>query len=720
MTSIGNETFCNCSKLCDITIPNSVQSFGDRAFYGCREFTSFSISDSVKWIGEEAFSWCEELKSISLPAGVLSIGDRAFAECKKLTEITVPSSNQYYVSVDGVLFSKDMTKLMQYPGGKTASSYAVPSGVTQIDKYAFARNEYLTNIALPESVTQIGDDAFLRCVSLTGIVVPANVVSLGPSAFFYCTGLKTITFQGSAPSFGYNVFYGVTATAYYPADDPTWTEEVRQDYDGTITWVEKPTELPAPTGVKAEAISSSEIKISWNTLSEADGVVLYRATASTGPWTALKSIDKSQTSATSTSLTANKTYYYKLIPYKTVGGTKTYGTASAVVSATTLSSIAAPTGVKAEAVSTSEIKISWNALTGADGVVLYRATASTGPWTALRSIDKSQTSATSSSLTANKTYYYKLIPYNTVGGTKTYGTASAVVNAKTYILNAPTGVKAEAISASEIKISWNTLSVAEGYLLYRATASTGPWTALKTVEAGTLEATSVSLTSGKTYYYKVAAYKTVSGTKIYGAPSTVVNATTLSSIVAPTGVKAEAVSTSEIKISWNALTGADGVVLYRATASTGPWTALRSIDKSQTSATSSSLTANKTYYYKLIPYKTVGGTKTYGTASAVVNAKTYILNGPTGVKAEALSSSSIKISWSSLSGAEGYLLYRATASTGPWTALKTVSAGTLNATSVSLTAGKTYYYKVAAYKTVSGTKVYGAASAVVSATTLSS
>ncbi len=63
------------------------------------------------------------------------------------------------------------------------------------------------------------------------------MTSIGWYAFWNCRNLSTITFEGDAPAIAVTAFYGVTATAYYPADNDTWTEDVMKNYGGTITWV---------------------------------------------------------------------------------------------------------------------------------------------------------------------------------------------------------------------------------------------------------------------------------------------------------------------------------------------------------------------------------------------------------------------------------------------------------------------------------------------------
>ena len=172
----------------------SVTSIGVETFYGCGSLTSITIPEGVTKIGEGAFLDCGSLTSITIPEGVTSIGESAFSYCSSLTSIDVALDNNSYTSINGVLFSKDKTILIKYPGGKKdATSYAIPEGVTSIGEYAFRDCSFLTSITIPESVTEIGEYAFDFCSSLTSITIPEGVTKIGEGAFIGCSSLTSIT-----------------------------------------------------------------------------------------------------------------------------------------------------------------------------------------------------------------------------------------------------------------------------------------------------------------------------------------------------------------------------------------------------------------------------------------------------------------------------------------------------------------------------------------------
>ena len=218
LSAIENETFKDCNNLHTIKLPDNITSIGDRAFEFCHNLRELSIPNSVSYIGEKAFSNCQNIKeikipsgvtkieketflgcasmkSVTLPDGITHIGWGAFDACMKLESIEIPYSvntieeaaflrcysllnikvapeNSVYASIDGVLYTKDLTKLVAYPAGKTEKTFSVPQGVTEIFK-AFTYNQNLEIINLPNSIISISN------------------------MFLYETSIKIINYEGS-------------------------------------------------------------------------------------------------------------------------------------------------------------------------------------------------------------------------------------------------------------------------------------------------------------------------------------------------------------------------------------------------------------------------------------------------------------------------------------------------------------------------------------------
>lgn len=281
VTSIGEHAFQGCS-LTDITLEDGLITIGSGAFYCCSGLTEVTIPNSVTSIGGSAFDSCTGLTSVTLGTGVATIGNYAFSSCPALTEIRVAEGNQNYSAANGVIYNKNKDTLVM-ASAAIGSSFTVPASVTTIGAYAFYGCKNLTEVTLPDSVTTIGEYGFWSCSNLAEVTIPDSVTSIGNYAFYSCNGLTEVTFEGNAPAIEAKAFNGVTATCYYPADDASWTEDVKQNYGGTLTWValtntvaegtcgdvtwrvEDETLILTPTdGIEGEMKAYSAGKYPWN------------------------------------------------------------------------------------------------------------------------------------------------------------------------------------------------------------------------------------------------------------------------------------------------------------------------------------------------------------------------------------------------------------------------------------------------------------------------
>lgn len=232
----------------DVYLPDSVTSIGNYAFCSCQTH-NIVIPNSVTHIGKYAFLQ-SQIHDVTISENVTEIGLGAFRYCKNLQEINVDINNANYSSVDGALFDKGMTTLIQYPGGKYVyDGYTVPNGVTTIDRYALAYTN-LEIISIPGSVNNIGnyafsdsqnlqsinvaqdnlnysstngvlfdktkdslitypmgrhgvysipdgtryikDGAFIACKKMTAVIFPSSLIKIGTSAFMSCESLVSI------------------------------------------------------------------------------------------------------------------------------------------------------------------------------------------------------------------------------------------------------------------------------------------------------------------------------------------------------------------------------------------------------------------------------------------------------------------------------------------------------------------------------------------------
>lgn len=211
VTSIEYNAFRNCSSLGFITIGNSVTSIGESAFSDCSNLTSVAIPNSVTNIEYHAFDGCSNLQSVSIGNSVEKIGRFAFLNCKNLASINVDEDNSNFSSIDGVLYDKSGTILIQCPQRKTVIT--IPNSVTSIGFGAFSSCTSLTSVTIPNSVTSIGEHSFYNCLSLTSITIPSSVTSIKESTFSSCSSLTSVTIPNSVTSIGALAFSDCSSLA---------------------------------------------------------------------------------------------------------------------------------------------------------------------------------------------------------------------------------------------------------------------------------------------------------------------------------------------------------------------------------------------------------------------------------------------------------------------------------------------------------------------------
>ena len=254
--AIGAFAFGECSSLSNLTISNGVKKIAFSAFYGSN-LTTMTIPSSVTSIGTHVFSYCHNLTSINvdsnnsaymsvdgvlfkskemalihfprgregkyvipnnvtriedfsfegsykltsvvIPSNVISIGDAPFESCTSLESIEVEKNNGYFKSIEGVLFTRNGTLLIQYPCGKN-ENYTIPNNVTTIGIHSFARCSYLKNVSISSDVTSIQNNAFEECTNLTTITIPSSVTSI-EYPFSGCINLKSIIVDANNTSY---------------------------------------------------------------------------------------------------------------------------------------------------------------------------------------------------------------------------------------------------------------------------------------------------------------------------------------------------------------------------------------------------------------------------------------------------------------------------------------------------------------------------------------
>jgi fibronectin type 3 domain-containing protein len=412
----------------------------------------------------------------------------------------------------------------------------------------------------------------------------------------------------------------------------------------------------APSAVLTSALSSTSIRVTWASVDAASFYHVFRSVTQSGAYTRIETVFG--TNYNDTGLTSATTYYYRISGENDCGE----GEKSNYASETTVDCPApgVPTP-RAEPLSSTSIRVSWDSIPNASSYTVYRSVARDGAYSDSIA-NTAGRSFTHTGLSPSQTYYYKVAAINSCGksGQSSYTSATTEACPKPV---APTNLSTVRKSSSSIEISWDEVSTAVNYKIYRSATSTGTYAHIGTTNGkGSVTFTDTELGSATTYYYKVAAESDCEES----AMSNYAFASTECDIIppAPSSVTAEALSSTEITISWSSVSGANTYIIYYATDGVnGNYRRLTSVLNSYSSRTITSFNPATTYYFRVASANNCDeeSAKSTSYASATTDGCDLpIPPSPTGLFASPLSSKSVEIEWDEVSGASQYIVFRGT------------------------------------------------------------
>ena len=739
--SIGDCAFSSCNGLTRVTLGSGLKGIGGQAFKECSSLSSIVIPEGVTAIEFSTFEDCSNLMEITIPRTVTSIGRWAFDGCYGLSKVTFTGTRSQWNAIDmgddnDPLLSANITFAGSGPAAPTVTAGTDSQGrptlkwnaVTGAAKYEVYRArsrsgeyiKYSTVTGTSYTNTSYIEDgntyyykvraldangtagAWSSIVSVTyKQTLPAPTVTGGNDA----QGRPTLKWKAVSGAAKYEVYRArsrsgeyikystVTGTSYtntsYIENGNTYYYKVRAlDANGTagawssVVSVTYKQTLSAPT-VTGGNDSQGRPTLKWNAVSGAAKYEVYRARSRSGEY--IKYSTVTGTSYTNISyIEDGNTYYYKVRALKSDG---TAGAWSSIVSVTyraaSTGTLSAPTvtgGNDAQGRPT----LTWKAVTGAAKYEVYRARSMNGDYIKYSTV--TGTSYTNTSYIENgNTYYYKVRALKSDGTAGAWSSIVAVTYKQTLSAPAVTGGND---AQGRPTLTWNAVSGAAKYEVYRARSKDGTYTKYSTT-TGTAYTNSSYLTSGATYYYKVRALGANGNAGPYSA---VVSVTCRLKLTAPTvtgGTDAQGRPT----LKWNAVSGAAKYEVYRARSMNGDYVKYSTV--TGTSYTNTSYLANgTTYYYKV---RALGSDGSYGPYSTPVSVTYKAPFGAPLVTGRKDSQGRPALKWDKVTDAAKYEVYRARSKDGTYSLMSTQSATGYTNTSY-LANGTTYYYKVRALK----------------------
>ena len=756
VTSIGEFAFFDCTSLTSITIPNGVTSIGDYAFRDCSSLTSITIPDSVTSIGESAFGWCTSLTSITIPNGVTSIGDYTFWNCTSLTSITIPNSvtwiggsafygcssliaidiaadNEYYTSVNGVLFNKDKTELICYPAGKTDKSYNIPNSVTSIDGSTFhycssltavdvaTDNEYYTSVdgvlfnkgktelicyptgktekdyTIPDGVTYIVN-AFIGCTNLNSITIPKSVTSINGGAFWYCKNLYSITVAEDNEYFtssdGILFNKDKTELICYPAQKSSDKYDIPDTVVKIADW--------AFAG--CSQLKNINIPISMSSIGSCAFVDCEKLTSIVIP-ASVEEIGSNVFGWTCTDGVFGSSFSINVGDFTIYCYSESYAEQYAknndfeYVLLDKLPTLAKITGAKLTGRAADALRINWTKNASADGYIveMYQ----NGKWARVAKItNNSTTTFRKAGLKAGTAYKFRVRAYKMNGSVALYSDYSATVAARTNP-SVITGAKLTGRAADALRINWTKNTSADGYIVEMYQGN--KWARVgKITNNSTTTFRKSGLKAGTVYNFRVRAYKMNGSVALYSDYSATVAARTNPSVM--TGARLGGRAADALRINWTKNTSADGYIveMYQG----NKWVRVAKITNSNTTTfRKAGLKASSVYKFRVRAYKMSGSTALYGSYSATVTARTNpsIVKG---VKIGGKAKDALRVNWTKNASAQGYIveMYKG----GKWVRVAKITNGnTTTFRKAGLAKNTAYKFRVKAYYMSGKTALYG-------------
>ena len=663
---ISNGAFMNNQTLEEVVIPNSVNTIGNNVFYGCSTLKKVDLPNKLDVLPYNTFSGCTSLKNVTLPDGLRTINSYAFSGCTALESISLPQS---------------LTKIYNnaFANCTTLSSIAIPDGITMIDDSTFEGCTNLKTVSIPETLTEIGRTAFKKCVSLPEIYIPKSVTKIEDDAFENCDNLDTI--HTSDMDALLKVRWGIGAHPFaYPS--PSSGKYVHNRYyeNGKLV-----------TEALMAADQGYMTQFAFTNCRDLKRITIPEGMYDIGDYQFLNCTSLTHVSIPKeiTSISENAFKNCRNLKCITFGGTAEeleditiWAEGNSILSKVgwhVNGSCCRPTFTVSQNIHGFPL-IKWKSVRCAVAYGIYHSVDNENYY--LIDIVDGNEYIDLDAVPGEKNYY-AVVGISTYGGTGgTTGFKSVLAKCEAPVIS----VSRDDVSGKPV-VSWESVSSAKKYQVYRATSQNGKYSSVKTVTGTSY--TDTTAKPGTTYYYRVHAIGTSSTTKSIAS-----NVVSMLTICAQPVVKATVNSTTgQPSLSWKKVTGASKYEVYRATEAAGEYQLLAT----QKAVTFLDTTAagDTQYYYKVKAISTKAGANSTDMPPVAIcsaMAQPVITVGNTAEGAP-------KITWDAVSNAVSYRVIRSTSQKGTYTEVGTTTETAF--VDVTAQTGALYYYKVMAVGKVS-------------------
>ena len=603
----------------ELIIEEGVKSIMDGAFYGEEKLKSVTLPDSLEYIGDSAFA-DTGIQSVVLPKNLQTFNGTIF-NSQNFIQYNVSPENPYFKAVDGIVYSKDMTELVAYPVGRYA-------------------NGGDNTFKIPESVTKIGDYAFLNCKH-TSFTVPGTVKSIGIQAFAGNTELSSIDILNGVEAIYDGAFLACNKISSFHL--PTSVNYIGYcslgfiydlDYEGLSFMLDQ-------QGIKHETVNDSNFVYYANlTGFSIDCFIICAVDEDVKIYAPLNSAGHN---------------YCKMFGV--------YYRSSQAITPELISAKHTEAGVE----------IQWTCSSDADGYYIYRKNKS-GVYEKIATVKGKE----KLSYTDTKAYS----SYENTYTVKAYNESRYVKKGVSVYYIATPKLSSASNHHDGIKVSWEKVSGATNYEVYRKKSGAKSWEYVGTTGKSRLYFIDKNVSHKQTYRYTVRAYDD-NGVSYYNKDGV------RKKYVKAPSVKTFKNVTTGVYLKWGSVSDATSYRIYRKTEN-GDWKLLKKFDKETFTYTDKTVKSGVKYSYKV--KAVVSSTLSDGYTKTIEYLKKPVISSAKSTK------SGITVNYSKTIGADKYYIYRRLKGEEDWTKIATVKgASKVTYTDKTAKKGKTYYYTVRAY-----------------------
>ncbi len=182
LEKIEAHAFERCINITNLILPDSLKVIEDKAFMRCYSLSFIAFNDNIESIGKESFSFCGKLKVVRFGKGIKSISSSAFNDCDKLAIFDVDEENDSFLTMDGLLYSKDGKRVIRCPEGSTFDLINLLDTVEIIEPWCFSKCLNLVDVILPRSLKTVGAYAFNDCRNIISLTLGDEIEEFDISA----------------------------------------------------------------------------------------------------------------------------------------------------------------------------------------------------------------------------------------------------------------------------------------------------------------------------------------------------------------------------------------------------------------------------------------------------------------------------------------------------------------------------------------------------------